>query len=112
MCYSPLSLMSISNVPWEVWGIVLALVLLVLLASIVISRHNRETQNENDKAMKKLAKSLIEQCRMEGRWRWISDDTMQFVDVVLGRIPGEHRVWARVTIKKSDISVQLETPIL
>ncbi len=80
----------------------------MIATAIYVVRETRKTNRENKEHARMIATDILNSCRAPGRWRWISDDKFQFVYLVLGKIPGEHWAWARVTVQREIITVDME----
>ena len=80
----------------------------IIATAVYVFRETRKTNQENKEHARMIAMDILNSSRTPGRWRWISDDKFQFVYLVLGKIPGEHWSWARVTVEREVITVDME----
>ncbi len=88
--------------------LVFVVAVIMIATAIYVFRETQKTSRENKEHARMIAMDILNSSRTPGRWRWISDDKFQFIYLVLGKIPGEHWSWARVTVQREIITVDME----
>ncbi|MEK7575161.1 MAG: hypothetical protein AAB511_02945 [Patescibacteria group bacterium] len=77
----------------------------------IVAFNNRLQQEiiaANDSAAEKKVKEILESIGWEGKQRWINDREIEFVSIVCGLQPEHHKVWARVRVTQTSLSVVVE----
>lgn len=87
---------------------VIAIVGLFLLAGMEIAKQDKETVLENRRNAKKSADKILESVSWESKQRWVTDQEIEFVSILLGLVPSRHKVWARVHVSKKTLAVTIE----
>ncbi len=89
-------------------ALVLAILFFLVMAIEKIMSVDREVRGRNDTSVINTVNKILDSIGWESKQRWVNDDEIEFVSIVLGLIPEQHKVWARVRIAKSNLGVTVE----
>ena len=73
-----------------------------------IIKHDREVLRNNQESVERTVKTVLEKLGYPWTHKWLLPEEMEFVSIILGLIPGQHKVWARVRVSKKEIRVTIE----
>ncbi len=90
--------------------LIFALILFSPLVFVLLwlIKHGLELEREKQKLATEIVTKIIEQIGWENKQQWVGNDEIEFVSLIIGLIPGQHKLWARVRITKNSIRVTVE----
>ena len=91
-------------------GLLFLLALTALVLGVMHAfKFDRQIQAENDKAAGKKVAEILEQIGWESKQRWVNDDEIEYVSILLRNLVTErHKAWVRIRVNKSRLRATIE----